>query len=428
MGLLPSKDRVQQLINGKNLLRLCATPLIFRVVGYVAGLIVVNLLSKSDYGVWMYGLSFLEGLMLISGFGAAQGVAFFATRHKGTPLVLPYVRYGFIMGTLINMGIVLIGFFLLWIIPFPISQGVAVARSLIWFIIPFGMYTSLQGYASTTDKEQEYPWIRVVYTAGILLFPALGVLLLGVTGLILSEYLLYVGIVVFASILLGRRFWRDLRGCDRLNDDRRVEFISYSRYQVGSIMVTDLFYALDTLLVGILTGSVFMVAEYSVATLIPIALTAVPLTILQLTAPYIQESREDLFRLKKFYIRIVILLIIINTLLGIYLFFVVAPNIPNLFGEEYQRAIPVFRMLLLTSFISGTVRIPALEILAVLGKEKEQLQNNLFTGGLHLLLSIPFILFWGTTGAASSTLITIVVGSIMAMVSLMQLFYGGIDR
>ncbi len=428
MNIASIKSQLQRLVTIKHIVILSATPLVFRFAQYLSGLLVVNILSQSDYGTWMYGFSFLESIMLISGLGSAAGIQFFATRYRGTPLALPYTRYGFTVGTLVNILLVGTLFLLLTIIPFPIAQGVSIARRLILFIIPFGLYTYIQGFTNTTQKAEEFPLLKAVLSGGVLILPVLASLIFGVSGLILAEYLLYIGLVALGAVLLGKRFWIDLKECQPLTDDRKGEFVNYSLYRVGSIVATDLFYSLDTLFIGFLTGSVLMVAEYSVATLIPIALTAIPVTILQIVAPYIQESKDDLSRLKKFYLRTVALLAFINLLFGLYLFFLLAPNIPNLFGAEYRGAIPIFRILLITSFVSGCVRIPALQVLSALEKDRELLQNNLFTGGLHLLITVPFVLFWGTTGAAVSTLIAVSVGSLMSIVSLLQLFYGGMDR
>ncbi len=402
-----------------------ATPLVFRMAAYFSGVIIVNILSQEEYGTLMYGLSFVEVAMVLSGIGSAAAIEFFATRYKGTPLEIPYIWYGFRFGLLVNIAIALLLFLLLTLIPFPIGEGVLVGRFLIWFVIPYGIYNSIQGYMNSEKDQRDRPFFRTTHNIAIFLLPILFVAILKVTGFVISYYLIYIGLTLFGVFVLGKPFLRLFAQRTPLEEDRRSEFHSYSLFRTGTLMATDFMFGVDVLLLGTLTGSVIIVAEYSVATLIPIALTAIPVTVLQLAEPYIEESKEDLPRLRKFFIRILILLIIINFFFGLYLFFLLAPNIPTLFGPEYQGSVPIFRILLISSFISGSFRIPSLQVLAAIGKEKDRLYNNLFSGGLHVILTIPFILIWGAAGAAISALVAVGVGAFVAFSSLLAVLSGG---
>ncbi len=416
---------LKKILTLKYLVQFLATPLVFRMAVYFSGVIIVNILSQEEYGTLVYGLSFVEVAMVLSGVGSAAAIEFFATRYKGTPLEVPYVWYGFRFGLLANIGIALLLFLLLTVIPFPIDQGVRVGQFLIWFIIPYGMYGSIQGYVNSEKKQRDFPYFRTTHNIAVFLLPIIFVALLKVAGFVISYYLIYIGLVSFGVFVLGKPFLRLFTQRYPLEEDRRGEFHSYSLFRTGTLMAADFMFGVDVLLLGTLTGSVIIVAEYSVATLIPIALTAIPVTVLQLAEPYIEESKEDLPRLRKFFIRILILLIIINFFFGLYLFFLLAPNIPNLFGREYQGAVPIFRILLIASFISGSFRIPSLQVLATIGKEKDRLYNNLFSGGLHIVLTIPFIFIWGASGAAISALVAVGVGAFVAFFSLLGVLSGG---
>ncbi len=415
----------KKLLTLKHIMQFLATPLVFRMAAYFSGVIIVNILSQEDYGTLIYGLSFVEVAMVLSGIGSAAAIEFFATRYKDTPLEIPYVWYGFRFGLLTNIGIAILLFLLLTIIPFPIDKGVRVGQFLIWFIIPYGIYNSIQGYVNSEKKQRDFPYLRTTHNVAIFIVPIIFVAILKVTGFVISYYLIYIGLVSFGVFVLGKPFLRLFAQRYPLDEDRRAEFHSYSLFRTGTLMATDFMFGVDALLLGTLTGSVIVVAEYSVATLIPIALTAIPVTILQLAEPYIEESKEDLPRLRKFFIRILILLITINFFFGLYLFFLLAPNIPNLFGHEYQGTVPIFRILLISSFISGSFRIPSLQVLAIIGREKDRLYNNLFSGGLHIILAIPFILIWGSSGAAISALVAVGVGAFIAFSSLLAVLSGG---
>lgn len=119
--------------------------------------------------------------------------------------------------------------------------------------------------------------------------------------------------------------------------------------------------------------------------------------------------------IKKNYRRVIGVLAVVNgviSLVGIIL----APFIVKLlWGDTYSDAILPFRILMFNYFVSGTLRIPCGNILAMLRKVNVNLIVSIVSGICNIIFDIILIKLWGSVGAAIATLLVVFVSSFISL-------------
>ena len=100
-----------------------------------------------------------------------------------------------------------------------------------------------------------------------------------------------------------------------------------------------------------------------------------------------------------------------------------APLIIRLiFGYEYLDAVPVFIVLSINYFISGTFRIVSGNLLVTQRRLKFNLLVAIVSSVTNIIADYFFIQWWGSMGAAFATVLVVIISSILSTVRLIQSF------
>ena len=91
-------------------------------------------------------------------------------------------------------------------------------------------------------------------------------------------------------------------------------------------------------------------------------------------------------------------------------------------GEEYIDAVPVFRLLSINYFISGTFRIVSGNLLVTQRRLKFNLLIAIVSTVTNIIADYFFIQWWGSMGAAYATVLVVVISSVMSTVRLIISF------
>ena len=79
------------------------------------------------------------------------------------------------------------------------------------------------------------------------------------------------------------------------------------------------------------------------------------------------------------------------------------------FGAQYLDTLPIFRLLVINYFFSGTFRVLAGNLLITQRKLKFNLYVGILTGSLNIVADIVFISWWGVMGAAYATILVVLI-------------------
>ena len=148
----------------------------------------------------------------------------------------------------------------------------------------------------------------------------------------------------------------------------------------------------------------------------------IPHALITYLYPYFAQNRNNGKWCLKRYKQAVLGLGAVNLLIsgGLCLF---APLIIKLmFGEEYMDALPVFRLLSLNYFISGTFRILSGNLLVTQRKLKFNLVVAIVSSSMNVIADFLFVTRWGSMGAALATVLVVLVTSVANTVYLIYTF------
>ena len=148
--------------------------------------------------------------------------------------------------------------------------------------------------------------------------------------------------------------------------------------------LSQILYLLDVYLIGVYIQDSQVIASYKAATLIPSALTFIPLGIITFIYPYFAENNLNYNWLKEKMIVLFKVLAAVNGAISLGLIILAPWIIKLLWGAEYMDSLASFRILAFNYFLSGTFRIPAGNILAMLKNVKVNLIVSVLAGTANI--------------------------------------------
>ena len=93
-----------------------------------------------------------------------------------------------------------------------------------------------------------------------------------------------------------------------------------------------------------------------------------------------------------------------------------------LYGTQYLDSVPVFRVLALSYFFSGTFRTISGNLLVTQRKLRFNLFVAVISSAVNIVADYYFIQWWGSMGAAYATVLVIMITSIMSTAYLIKTF------
>lgn len=382
--------------------------------GKVAGILIsllftpilVRVISQAQYGLYA---SVLAGFSIIT--LLFKGGLFDATRktvaeHTGNPMeISSVISISFLLSVvyaLLATGILLLSL-RLNIVPYRYTPYVWILTGAIVFTNVFAIVRgAFYGLQREGIGEVLKIVRRVVYTAGALVLAYIGYDVIGVFAAYAFSFLL---LSITGAAVLGRYFsfkfpeWSDVSTYGK-------EIGSFGGYQLIGGLSAMLLYRTDILLVEFFKGGTFTALYQSAITpaeLIWFVPSAIQLAYLQHTASLwrdnqIKQINDNLQTGIKY-------AVLSLTLFGVGLFTLAEPFLTVYFGPEYSGAASTLQILIIGTFLFGTIRV----ISPVLQATGWIRQTEFVTFGslvLNIVLNISLIPRYGIIGAGAGTAIS----------------------
>ena len=192
----------------------------------------------------------------------------------------------------------------------------------------------------------------------------------------------------------------------------------YSLFTGLSGAMNTALYLIDVSMVAALIKDPEELAIYKVATLIPNALTFIPSSIVLCVLPDIIVNRKNTKWLKKKLVQVIGGLGAINVLLCGGLISLAPLGIIILSGPGYLDAVPMFRILTLGYFFTGTFRSLCTNVLGGMRHVKINLVISVVAIFSDVLFNSVLIMRHGTVGAAYATFCAEFITSAIAFIAL----------
>ena len=391
-----------------------------KMVTFISSIIVVRILTKGEYGLFTYAWNIYSIILLFNGMGIENGVLQLGSEKSGDAAYAGKLsnyaaRFGLKFDILLTVAILTIGLF------FPMEiEGAGVLLCMLCLLPMPKLISAINGvYLRTQKRNKEMSGVSVLTTMVVLIITNTCAWLFREKGLILGYYIAYLFSITVTTWYCKLRY---LRGKAILQPDERKALFAISFISMCNNGLSQLMYLLDVFVLGIVVPDEAVLASYKVATTIPSALTFIPIAVMVYLYPYFAQNRENGKWCMRKYGQVLGVMGAFNAAVSAVLFFFAPFVVRTFFGADYMDAVPIFRLLSVSYFFSGTFRILSGNLLVTQRKLKFNLFIAVFSGIANAVANYFFIQWWGPMGAALATVCVVIFTSILNTVYLIYTF------
>ena len=249
----------------------------------------------------------------------------------------------------------------------------------------------------------------------------------GISGVIIGKYIAII-LSTLQILYRTRNESKQIRKADNLTSSQQKTLWHYSVFVGSSSAMNSLLYLLDVSMIAEFVRNPVDIADYKVATLIPIALGFIPQSVVTAVLPNIIQHRNERIWLRKEIKKIFLYMALANGVICIGLYLLAPWIICLVSGSQYLSAVPIFRILLIEYFISGTFRVLSANVLAGLRYVNYGFFVSISSAISDIALNINLIQRYGIIGAAYATLGSMIVAGVLASVYLYYVVFWKKER
>lgn len=419
------KEKLKKLKEKLNLLykrgffHIFTSSVLNKIMQFCAGIFVVRILSKGDFGIYSYSQNLLSLFLLINGFGISDALMQFGSKAKNEAEKNEYIKYSIKVSMYSNILICLSIILYSLYGKFKIQEARYIFLLMLFIPVINIIFTIIQLKLRIELKNKEMSKISNINTFFNLFGMIIGGKIYGVVGLIVGKYIgnifsISISFKYIKEIIFN---WKNIVGLSKESSKNINKYAFVAMLNNG---VASFIYIADIFLIGIIIGDKDILASYKTATLIPFALSFIPMSVMVYIYPYFAKNSENFIWIRNKYKELIKYLFILNILISMFLVFGSKYIILLLFGEKYLDSLKPFIVLSIGYFFAATFRIPAGNILAALGKIKFNFYNTIISGSLNIILDIFLIKKYGSIGAAYATVSVFVVSGIIGNIFVMR--------
>lgn len=391
-----------------------------KIVSFMSNVVLVHILTKNEYGVFTYGWNIYGIIVLFSGMGIQMGFLQLASEHSGdTDYAEKISNYGTRFGAKFNIILLVIILGIGLFAPLEIKGGSIIICSLCFLPILQFLCEMMFTYLRSQKRNQDFAKLSVFHTLLVFTASVGCALLFREIGLVIGHYVAY-----FGAIMAGAFVFR-IKLINRKQEDKKEYYVPLLKISFISMInngLAQLMYLLDIFVLGIVDPQETILASYKVATMIPVALTFIPTSLITYLYPYFANHNEDGKWCIKRYRQVLLGLGGVNLIVSSAMYIFAPVIIKMIYGSQYLDAVLVFRILSVNYFFSGTFRILSGNLLVTQKKLKFNMLVAIVSSITNIIADYLFIHWWGALGAAYATVLVVFVSSIMSTVYLLYTF------
>ncbi|HEX3037603.1 MAG TPA: polysaccharide biosynthesis C-terminal domain-containing protein [Oscillospiraceae bacterium] len=395
-----------------------SSQVLIKIVSFCSGLFIGKMLKTSgsfpEYGIYTDATVALNLFLLLTGLGTTSAMLQFGSEnYSNQEKKQSFLSYGLRIGLAFNILMIpAILIFAQFILP----GYDAAARPYLMLLAFMPVVVYINDVVATNLridlKNKAYSYFNTVST--ILIFAATligagvdkinGTILDKVKDVIVLRYVAYALTILFI-LIISKDIFAFFRHPVKLVHNEKILFLKISIISAINNGISALLNQLDTFLVGVILKNSVLTGIYSFGSLIPSALLFIPQSIMTYVYPYFARHNSDIAWVKKQYIRLFKIMLVLSLAITVGVYFLVPPMI-NVFFDKFNDCIPSFRILVISFFFAAVFKMPSGTILVTLKKVKINFYLAIAAGVINLILDLLFIKTWGIMGAAIATLIT----------------------
>lgn len=400
-------SQISQLLNrltATGFFSIAGSTVINKVLTFLSGILVVRILSKTDFGVYSYVYNLLNIALLFNGCGVASALIQLCSEKEDGRAQLTLERFAFLFGGGFDLLLMLALFLYASIAPEEMPGSRLLLQICSLFPLPQLVFELQCALLRSQLRNDDYARANVINTscvvagtiAGSLVWGAIGLLLGRVASLAASTAIIYkfFGVPITYKAIIAKELVPPLKGADR------SEYVKISLSSALSNGISSFTYLIGTFMIGKLLADPVQVASYEAACAIPVALNFMPSAVMTYVYPFFARKKDDLPWVRKQYWRLTscgLLVFGFATLVCI----VLAPVIINfVYGSSYESSVDAFRVLMVGFWIGSVFRIISGNLLVTQHLVISNIISTALTVIFILLFNLILVPKYGFIGSA----------------------------
>lgn len=394
------------------------TSVINKLLSLVTNMVIVRVLSKSEYGMYSYAYNIVTIVLIVSDLGTRMARFQYCCETNDPAERKAITRFLMSIGTVSNIVFSIGTFLYATFLPLSIPGG-KFALQMLSATYLFQYYYDQTCYGFRIEKDNKrYAFLTNINSIGYGTMVCIGAWLFGITGTALGKYLSFILPIAIGFCWMKKQKDDSLGNTATLSTIKKREMVKYGLLIVLTNSVSSVLSYFDTYLVGRIITDELVLADYKVATVIPHALNFIPTCFITMIYPYFVEKADDSKWILKVTKKAQLFLGIVSATIVVICAIFAPLVISIVFGNEYDSAVPVFQVLILTFFFSATFRLIYGNVLAMLHLVKVNFVLSVIECVINIIADVVMIKNYGSIGAAYTTLFITVFSSLLSGVFL----------
>lgn len=376
--------------------------IINKVFGFASGIIIVRLVSKSEYGLYTNALNLISFFLLLSGLGMVSGTFQLCSENADQPDRRDRIfAYGARFGMIFNlvMSLVILLFASTVKLKLPAARPYFILMAFFPLVEIFFQFQEI--YLRSSFKNREYAYSSTINALLVLAGSVVGSILFQIKGLIFGHYLAF----FLTAILVGRLFNAKIpMQKTSLSSATRKTLFRLSFISMCNNGVSSLLNLLDIFVIGIVIANEKVIASYKVASTFPTAAVFIPAALVVYIYPYFASHRTDGEWTRKTFRKVFTWNALFNGALTLIMLALSPLLIQTIYGNQYADAVPCFQILMVSYFFKAAFRTPCGNLLVTQRKISFNFIVALVSGLLNVAGNFIMVQKFGSIGAAFTTL------------------------
>ena len=392
------RDFIGAFTSGKGNQVLFAT-LFARLANFIVNLSIVRLLTTDDYGNLSYAFTIISFIMPFLGGGILPGLIRYGATRSGQLEKKYYVRFALKKGLLVSLGILLITCLVAGLLTAKLPDALPYLLVLVFQLFGLLIFRSVGAYCMLVHRNGWYARLEFTLSFLYLTGNISAALLFGGMGYVIS--------LVTIPLLLGIYYWFRFNLGDRTKNINFTfntkELFEYGFYTSLGTVLAQLLYAVDILLIGNVLTNPAAVAEYKVASIIPLNLVILSLAVMTtFTVKVARNAEKNPQFVMDFYKNYLRIFIPISLAIVVFFYFG-ADWLVLIFGDQYHDQGDLMRIFSVGVAGGLLMRTPLGNMLPTLGFPKVNAVLSLIILGINVGGSYWALQHYGIRGAAVVT-------------------------
>lgn len=392
-----------------------------KIIGFMSTLVLVRILTKSEYGIFAYSWNIYSIAVLFSGFGMASAtLQLCSEKNSDSDYCKAVYLHGKRFGSKFNLLFIplFLGIAFFSPLKIPGAKWLLIYLSLLPEIaFQFDIQTA---YIRSRKLIKKYSYISILNAILVLIGSVIGAVIGRELGLVFGRYLAYA--VTHMVALRLNIIPKTANGKVSIASHDKKAMVSIGGISMINSGLSQLLYLIDIFIIGLVISDETIIASYKVATQIPTALSFIPNAVVTFIYPYFAERKDNHNWCLNYYKIVLLGIGSLNFLIALILYIGAEPVINIAFGAKYLDSLISFRILTVAFFFSGSFRTIAGNLLVAQRKLKYNTFVAVISGGLNIILDYVMAKNYGMNGAAIATLIVVLFTSLMNVSYLLYVY------